>query len=259
MNGSAANCPSYNRLSPMTKLQAEQRRLYLTQDATPEDSGLIDAQGQVRAMVVAVAQPAGWDAVAALCQGIQDALDLPTPAIAVSGGAGFQVWLSLAEPVSVVHAQAFLAALCRRFLSNVPARHVQCLPWVEPSAAVAARHASLVPALQGATGRWSAYVAPGLASMFADEPWLDVPPGIDAQAQLLCRLESISVADFARAKMELGLEDAPAHAAMPDGGLGATTVPASSETDPRRFLLAVMNDPAVEMRLRIEAAKALLP
>jgi hypothetical protein len=239
----------------MNRLQAEQRRLYLTRDATLEDSGLIDALGQVRALVVNVAQPAGWDAVAALCQGIQDELDLPTPAIAVSGGAGFQVWLSLAEPVLVLDAQAFLTALCQRFLSTVPARHVQCLPVAEPSAALPARHASLVPALQGATGRWSAFVAPGLASMFADEPWLDVQPGIDAQAQLLCRLESISVADFARVKKELGLLDGKA---APGGGLG-TAVPANTETDPRRFLLSVMNDPAVEMRLRIEAAKALLP
>ena len=246
----------------MNRLQTEQHRLYLTQVATPEESGLIDAQGQVRAMVVDVAQPAGWEAVAALCQGIQDELDLPTPAIAVSGGAGFQVWLSLAEPVSVLHAQAFLAALCQRFLGTVPARHVQCLPLAESSAALSARHASLVPALQGSTGRWSAFVAPGLASMFADEPWLDVPPGIDAQAQLLCRLESISAADFARAKKELGLNDAPAASmlvATRGGNLGAATVTAHTEIDPRRFLLSVMNDPAVAMALRIEAAKALLP
>ena len=246
----------------MNRLQAEQRRLFLVPDTTKGGDALIGAQGQVRAMVVDVAQQAGWDAVAALCQGIQDALDLPTPAIAVSGGAGFQVWLSLAEPVPVLQAQAFLAALCQRFLSQVPARHVQCTPVVEPSGTPPARHASLVPALQGATGRWSAFVAPGLASMFADEPWLDVPPGIDAQAQLLCRLESISAADFARAKKELGLDDAPVApmlAATNVGNLGAATVPANTETDPRRFLLSVMNDPAVEMRLRIEAAKALLP
>lgn len=249
----------------MNRLQAQQRRLYLDPDATTEDAGLIDAQGQVRALVVDVAQPAGWDAVAALCQGIQDALDLPTPAIAVSGGAGFQVWLSLAEPVPAWQAHAFLAALCLRFLSHVPARHVQCKPVAEPSSTWPGGHASLVPALQGATGRWSAFVAPGLASMFADEPWLDVQPGIDAQAQLLCRLVSISVADFARAKQELGLLDAPASrnagqalAPMPGDALDAATARADKETDPRRFLLSVMNDPAVPMALRIEAAKALL-
>ncbi len=245
----------------MNRLQAEQLRLFLVPDTANEGDALIDAQGQVRAMVVEVAQQAGWDPVAALCQGIQDELDLPTPAIAVSGGAGYQVWLSLAESVPVLQAQAFLAALCQRFLSTVPARHVQCMPVAEPPATPPARHASLVPALQGATGRWSAFVAPGLASMFADEPWLDVPPGIDAQAQLLSRLVSISTADFARAKKELGLESekaTPAHVSTSGGGLGAA-VPAHAETDPRRFLLSVMNDPAVEMRLRIEAAKALLP
>ena len=246
----------------MNRLQAEQRRLYLVLDPASEGEGLFDTQGRVRAMVVDVAQQAGWDAVAALCHGIQNELDWPTPAIAVSGGAGFQVWLSLAEPVPVAEAQRFLAALCQRFLSHVPARHVHYQPMTEHPA----RHASLVPALQGATGRWSAFVAPGLASMFAEEPWLDVPPGIDAQAQLLCRLESISVADYARAKQELGVHDAPtcgdAEPALDAAhGMNLRSVQGMSplETDPRRFLLSVMNDPAVEMVLRIEAAKALLP
>lgn len=246
----------------MNRLQAEQCRLYLVADPACESEVLIDTQDRVRSMVVEVAQQAGWGAVATLCQGIQDDLDLPTPAIAVSGGRGFEVWLSLAEPVSVAEAQAFLAALCQRFLSQVPARHVQCQPAREQPT----RHARLVPALQEATGRWSAFVAPGLASMFADEPWLDVPPGIDAQAQLLCRLESISIADFARAKQELGVRDTPttgdaepalgvAYGANLSSGQGADL----AETDPRRFLLTVMNDSAVEMVLRIEAAKALLP
>jgi hypothetical protein len=246
----------------MNRLQAEQRRLYLVLDPASDGEGLIDAQGRVRAMVVEVAQQAGWDAMAALCHGIQNELELPTPAIAVSGGAGFQVWLSCAEPVLVAEAQAFLDALCQRFLSQVPARHVCYQPVTEPQA----RHAGLVPALQGSTGRWSAYVAPGLASMFADEPWLDVPPGTDAQAQLLCRLESMSVADFARAQQELGVRHAStasdveaAQAVTTGGALSSVQGLTRMETDPRRFLLSVMNNPGVEMALRIEAARALLP
>lgn len=35
--------------------------------------------------------------------------------------------------------------------------------------------------------------------------------------------------------------------------------PTGPHTDPRRFLLDVMNNEALEMHLRIEAAKALLP
>lgn len=245
----------------MNRLQAEQSRLYLVAHAASENDTLIDAQGRVRAMVVEVAQPAGWDAVAALCHGIQNELDLPTPAIAVSGGSGFQVWLSLAEPAPVADVQALVAALCQRFLSHVPARHWRCLPLLQQGG-----HASLVPALQGETGRWSAFVAPGLASMFVDEPWLDVPPGTDAQAHLLSRLESISPSELLRVKNELGLpETALVYATDSAGsvqqrsGLGAVPVQTLTETDPRRFLLAVMNDPTVAMALRIDAAKALLP
>ena len=32
------------------------------------------------------------------------------------------------------------------------------------------------------------FVAPDLAALFADEPWLDLPPSSDAQADLLARL-----------------------------------------------------------------------
>ena len=236
----------------MTKLQSEQQRLYLVADSANAAGALWDAQGRTRAMVVEVAQQAGWDVVAALCHGIQNDLALPTPAIAVSGGAGFQVWLSLVAPVPVAQAHGFLAGVCQRFLSQVPARHLHLQPRLAPVG-----HAHRVPALQGESGRWSAFVAPGLATMFADEPWLDVPPGSDAQAQLLCRLESISMADFARVKRELGLTDTPA----PPEAAGTAPVStfSATETDPRRFLLSVMNDPALEMALRIEAAKALLP
>ena len=236
----------------MNRLQSEQHRLYLVADSASEVGALWDAQGRTRAMVLEVAQPAGWDAVAALCHGLQNELALPTPAIAVSGGTGFQVWLSLAVPVPVAEAHGFLAAVCQRFLNQVPARHVQTHPHMAPVG-----HAQLVPALQGETGRWSAFVAPGLASMFADEPWLDVPPGNDAQAQLLCRLESISAADFARVKRELGVTDTLATRDAESVGVSSRSV--LTETDPRRFLLSVMNDPAVDMTLRIEAAKALLP
>ena len=245
----------------MNRLQTEQRRLYLVADPASERETLMDAQGWVRALVVEVAQQVGWEVVAALCHGIQGDLDLPTPAIAVSGGAGFQVWLSLVEPVPVAEAQTFLGALCQRFLSQVPARHVRCMPSTQQGI-----QATLVPAPQGETGRWSAFVAPGLASMFADEPWLDAPPGVDAQAQLLSRLESISPSELVRASSELGLRETPlVHVSDPAGapkhasGSGAPSVQALIETDPRRFLLSVMNDPDVEMALRIKAAKALLP
>ena len=118
--------------------------------------------------------------------------------------------------------------------------------------------------------------------MFADEPWLDMEPSPDAQADLLLGLKCMAPADFQRARQQLAPAEAapaavssPAPAAMPDQGASACRRPAAepgaasgqqeqgkalaAEPDPRRFLLAVMNDPTVEMGLRIEAAKALLP
>jgi len=87
-------------------------------------------------------------------------------------------------------------------------------------------------------------VAPDLAPVFAEEPWLDTPPGEEGQADLLARLQSIKSAAL----------PGPAAAAA----AGATPAPATN-SDPKRFLLEVMNDASVPLALRIEAAKALLP
>lgn len=257
----------------MNRLQAELHRLYLSdkpltegQDSVDPDRGLVDANGQVRAMVMEVARQAGWGAVGALWQGIQDDLELPAPAIAVSGVDGYQVWLSLLEPIPVAHAQDLLDLLRLRYLGDIAPRHVRMLPAAEAGAPPQTRLCRLVPALQAETGRWSAFVTPGLASMFADEPWLDVPPNPDAQANILSRLECIKPADLQRVQNRLRpvVAEAPQAGPVDQTAVGDSLVVAGQTSpydgsDPRRFLLAVMNDPAVELRLRIEAAKALLP
>jgi hypothetical protein len=275
----------------MNRLDTELHRLYLPQQqpAAPQQAepaqdaspALIGADGQVRALVLELASAAGWEAVAALWQGLQNELELPAPAIAISG-TGYQVWISLAQPVSVAQARGFLESLCRRLLAGIAPRHVRLQPSLEadaPDAAGSARHARLVPALQAESGHWSAFISPHLAAMFADEPWLDMPPSPDAQADLLLRLKSLSPADFQRAQQQLAPAEAapaaPLPTAMPDRTTTARDRPdaeasastegqnrlaaSTDEIDPRRFLLAVMNDPAAELRRRIEAAKALLP
>lgn len=247
----------------MNPLQAELRRLYLLDDlpAAAQGPGSVpgwmDAHGQVRAMVLEAAQQAGWNSVAALWQGVQDELDLPAPAISVSGG-GYQVWFSLREPVAAAQAMDFLDALRRRYLGDVASRHL--VMWPRADASGKTEPPRTVPALLDTTGRWSAFVAPGLMSMFADEPWLDLPPGDEAQAKLLAHFESIQPARLMQALDRLQ----PPSAEAAPGAQAAATEPAShlrayDETDPRDFLLTVMNDPAIAMSLRIEAAKALLP
>ena len=240
----------------MNRLQSEWYRLYQP-DAPGKDAGepgLIDAGGQVRAMVLEVAGPADWEAVARVWQGVQVDLDLTAPAIAVSGIDGHQLWFSLLEPVPVAQAHAFLDAVRMRYLGDIAPERVRLLPAIE---AAVPRHAGTVPALQAQSGCWSAFVAPDLAPMFADTPWLDIEPSQDGQADLLSGLQCIKSADFRKALERLGPVTTPATTDAGPVATGSASKYACS--DPRRFLLDVMNDDAVALELRVEAAKALLP
>lgn len=263
----------------MNRLLAEFQRLYLPVPVPVPDrgdgpgaapSGLVDAQGRVRALVLELARPADWDTLAQAWQGVQLDLGLPAPAIAVSGVDGIQLWFSLAEAVSATQAQAFLAGLRLRYLPDVAPHRVVLMPAPDTSSPTGAvLHARPVPAPQTATGHWSVFVAPDLAPVFGDTPWLDSPPGDDGQANMLRGLRSITPAEWAAAvaqclpaagrpvagRLDADTPKANAAADPPSPGQPAWAVGA----DPRQFLLSVMNDPSAALALRIEAAKALLP
>jgi hypothetical protein len=274
---SSTNTPlssAFTKLSSMSTLQAELERLYIPRDAVHQkqdvaESCLITPDGTVRAMVLELARPADWTVLSALWQGVQAELGLPAPAIAVSGIDGFQLWFSLAEPVPVAQACAFLGSLRLRYLSQVTTDRINMRPCIDESMPQKAVHAALVPKLREETGRWSAFVASDLAAIFADEPWLDLPPSPEAQANVLARIESIKLADFQVALDRIKPVDLGrgAHAQSDANKLikvqdDAETINSPSQgkgMDPKGFLLGVMNDPAVELHLRIDAAKALLP
>jgi hypothetical protein len=258
----------------MNRLQRELHRLYIPPAASGEapDAAtprLIDADGRVRAMVLTLAGPADWPTLAPVWKGVQVDLELPAPGIAVSGSGGHQLWFSLAEPVPVAQAQAFLEAVCRRYLADIQPARLTRMPSAGADSARPALHADPVPAEQPKTGHWSAFVAPDLAPVFADEPWLELPPNPEGQAQLLARLQSIRPADFQQALERLRPEPAstpvqPAidSVAIPAEAAGAkdTQLAAAGPwLDPRGFLLAVINDDSIALSLRIDAAKALLP
>jgi hypothetical protein len=211
----------------MNRLQAELQRLY---PAGPD--------GGVRAMVLELARPASWEALSAAWRGVQLDLELPAPAIAVSGSDGYQLWFSLSEAVPAAQASAFLEALRRRYLADIAPERI-------------ATHSRVLPPVEAAPGRWSAFVAPDLAAVFEDEPWLDLPPGADAQSDLLSGLQCTKPGDFKRALERL--------TPVPIGPAVEARVATVGDPEPRRFLLGVMNDPAIDLHLRIEAAKALLP
>lgn len=225
----------------MNALQTERHRLY---DA-PE--------GLVRALVLELARPADWDRLSPLWRGVQTDLALPAPAIAVSGVDGYQLWFSLAEPVAVVEAAAFLDALRRHYLGDVAPGRIRTIPSLAGTPH-SSQPESLpqIPEAQPGTSRWSAYVASDLAPIFAEEPWLFQEPSPDAQASVLNRLSSIKPAAFQAALALL-------RPAAPSGRPAPVPTGTAPPQEPRSFLLAVMNDPAIDLQWRIEAAKALLP
>lgn len=242
------------------RLQSEFDRLFAAVPATPNDAtDLIDPEGRVRALVLEVAAPADWDELAKVWGGVQADLGLPAPAIAASGTDGLQLWFSLSEPLAVAAAHAWLDALRRHYLPELPAQRVHL--WPSSAATASAQHARPVPALHGPGGNWSAFVAPDLAPLFSETPWLDVRPGDDGQAHLLSGLSSITPAALAAARAIL-MPPAPIAANMGDQPLPTPSathqMAISGSADPVDFLRSVMNDASVPLALRIEAAKGLL-
>ena len=253
----------------MNKLINELQRLYFLRDprcpgqAADDDClagetatalNMIGADGKVRAMVMSFERASDWDQVAHVYQAVQSELNLPAPAVSVSGGKAYGLWFSLAEAVPMAEAQAFLEALQLTYLADLPAIHLDLRP------KTATPVVELPPALQAGTAKWSAFIDPTLGSMFVDEPWLDMSPNMDKQADILASLDSIKAEDFQQALLTLGISAAVKAGPAPQAASPQATVARhDAHGDPQSFLLAVMNDTSEKTRLRIAAAEALMP
>ena len=255
----------------MNRLQSELDRLYLPRpqdriDADMQPAALIDTSGRVRAMVMELARPVDWEALSRVWHGVQVELELPAPAIAVSGIDGLQLWFSLAEPIAVAQAHAFLEGLRQRFLADIESSRVRLMPASSASALRQDLHAARVPARQEDSGNWSAFLAPDLVPIFAESPWLDIPPNEEGQATLLRSIEVMTPSAFEAACAKLGPTLHPQSSTVAVAVQASDSEPtaydlpkaASAGGDPEQFLLQVMNDATVALALRIEAAKALL-
>lgn len=223
----------------MNRLQNELQRLYL-----PAPGAWTAADGRVRAAMLELVVPADAALLGAVWAGVQNELGLPAPAIVLSGRDGLQLWFALQQPAEAATARALVDGLCRRWLDELPAARRRC--WPAPDAAP--------PALPGAevgAERWAALVSPDLAPLFTETPWLDLPPGDDAQAALLAPLRAITADELAAALRTL----APPDTAAAPGAPEPRTAP---EREAERFLLSVMRDAAAPLAQRIDAAKALL-
>ena len=222
---------------------------------------LVGADGRVRALVVEFEKAADWQHAARLYQAVQDELGWPAPALSISGHQGYALWFSLADALPVAKAAAFLAALRSRYLADLPANRLGLRPAIDTIARV-----TLAPGRHPASGSWAAFIDPSLGGMFIDEPWLEMAPNHDKQAELLAAIKSISAAEFEAALSALH-SASPAKPAPTDAEPASPVVATrrrslsvgSDYRDPQSFLLAVMNDTSASARHRIAAAKALLP
>jgi hypothetical protein len=233
----------------MNRLQMELDRLYGLH-APVDPAG---EHGSVRMLVLEVALPAGWTQLAAAWQGVQADLDLPAPAIAVSGIDALQLWFALESPIAADAGVAFLQALCTRYLADVKPALVRRI--------VDRTDRPTAPPVETSPDRWSAFITPDLASVFAETPWLDVPPPEDGQATLLRSLRPIPQAAFQSALDELGSTPGGA-SAHPAAAVQAPTMDVGviepARADAVRFLHSVMRDDSAPLALRIDAAKAIL-
>jgi hypothetical protein len=250
----------------MTRLQTEIQRLYLPLGTPPIQPGtdlatLLCPRGHTRAGVLSLARPAHWDSLLRVWQCVQADLGLPAPAIAVNGVDGYQLWFSLLEPVPANDMAAFLSGLQATYLSDIAPRRLGLWPLGQsPLAGTGPLPALAVPAPQ-CDDRWSAFVTPDLARIFADDPWLDMAPADASQADVLAALACARPDVFETACARLAAVSTPTLSAIPEPNqvlpMAPTAQPAALE--PEAFLRQVMNDPGVSLALRIEAAKALLP
>lgn len=258
----------------MDRLTTEWHRLFLHPEAQldgPPASRLAGADHSVRAAVLSLSGTEGWNALSTIWRGVQDTLGLPAPGIAVDGAGAGQLWFAFSHPLPASEAAHLLQALCQRWAAALPASRLRTWPG---AGGTTSEPPALPPAARGPE-RWAAFLSPDLAPLFAEESWLDYPPGADAQAELLSRLAPIHAAELAHALSQLAHAQVPGHALVtrpetPPAAWAAAPVPAIEATpalavqaaadsaDPRRFLTAVMQDAGAPLALRVEAAKALL-
>ncbi|MDQ1921992.1 hypothetical protein [Massilia pseudoviolaceinigra] len=191
----------------MQKLMSELTRLYLPEGSlSPEtlaqrrlgQSSLAidsaDDTGRTRAIVIAFRKTPGaeeaqhWMRLCTLANALQAELGFPAPAVSISGANGYYLWMSLDTPTPVARVQTFLELLRRAYT-----------PDMDVLADAASAPVELPPCLDPHSGKWAAFIDPGLGASFADESGLEMPPPLAGQAALLERVERISAKQFQHA------------------------------------------------------------
>jgi hypothetical protein len=191
----------------MQKLISALRRLYLPAGSLSPEAleqhvlgqatlaiSLVTADGLARAAVLAFHKMADgdsaqhWSLLCEVANALQVQLGLPAPAVSISGADGYGLWLSLETPAPTAQVQQFLQLLRKAYFPSMD---------LGPDAASAP--VELPPCLHQRTGKWAAFINPGLGASFADDSGLEMAPPFAGQAALLESLHSISETQFLRA------------------------------------------------------------
>lgn len=196
----------------MDKLIAELTRLYLPTGTFSPDVleqhmlghatlsiSLVTNDSMTRAVAIPFHKlPGGdgeqhWTLLCQVANALQSELGLPAPAVSISGAHGYGLWLSLETPAPTTLVQRFLELLHANYFPAMELRRDAVMAAVE-----------LPPCRHQDTGRWAAFIHPGLGASFADESGLDMAPPLPGQAALLEGLHSISEQQFMEALEKMG-------------------------------------------------------
>lgn len=206
----------------MDKLISELRRLYLLNAGNHqrlqhhlrgEATFAFDLaqDGVTRAIVIDFHKAAGeqhWLRLCDVANALQAELGLPAPAVSVSGGESYRLWLSLASPLPLEQARQFIALLHKAYFEDEEIDFGRTM-------------VELPPCLHVATGLWASFINPSMGGALAEDLGLEAPPNEMAQAAFLEKLDSISDEQFAHALSTLQRQHKAAAASA-----AVTTAPA---------------------------------
>lgn len=166
--------------------------------------------GLTRAMLIAFHKTGDgddaqhWSRLCTVANALQTELGLPAPAVSVSGANAYGLWLSLAAPVPAAQAQKFMDLLRKAYFPDMDLAPDSVSAPVE-----------LPPCLHQSSGKWAAFIHPGMGASFAEDSGLEMAPPFAGQAAFLEGLQSISEAQFLHALDTLEPQAAPPMAAAP--------------------------------------------
>lgn len=174
----------------MQKLTSELQRLYLFAGQQHDAPSIeLVKDGMMRTLVIDFHKDADeqhWARLCAVANALQTELGLPAPAVSVSGGECYRLWLSLTQPLPEAQAKQFLALLHKAYFED-------------EKIDLGRSQVDLPPAQNRATGLWAAFINPSMGGALADDLGLEMMPPEAAQAAFLERLASISAEEYQQA------------------------------------------------------------